>query len=400
VSGSDPLPVAQIPDLRTAPLGHGLRAHWLLDPDIHFLNHGSYGATPRAVLDVQQALRERMERQPVRFMDAELPGLLRGAASEVAEFLGAQGDGLAFVDNATAGVNAVLRSIPFKTGERIVLSRHAYPAVRNAVLHRCRESGAVSVEADVPFPIRGEDEIVSAFAAVIAPGTRLVIADHVSSPLAIVHPVRRLAALCGERGALLLVDGAHAPGMLDLRIEATGADWYVGNCHKWLMAPKGSAFLWAAPHRRAELHPLAISNRWGQGFSAEFDWTGTRDPSAWLAVPAAVAFLRSLGLERYRGRIAALARDAARGLAHAWGVAVPAPEPMFAAMVTVPLPEALAGRGARVLHDALWDRWRIEVPVLDFDHRMWVRISGQIYNELADYEMLGSAVAELAHQSS
>jgi isopenicillin-N epimerase len=401
VSGTPGLSAAAIPELGKAPLGHGLRAHWSLEPDMRFLNHGSFGATPRTVLAEQQAWRDRMERQPVRFMTSELPGLLRAAAGELAGFLGVRGEDLAFVENATAGVNAVLRSIAFRSGERIVLSRYAYPAVRNAVLQRCRETGAVPAEAAVPFPIEDAREIVAAFATALAPGARLAIADHVSSPLAIVQPLREIAGLCREHGLPLLIDGAHAPGMLDLRIGETGADWYVGNCHKWLFAPKGSAFLWAAPHVQAGLHPPVISNRWGEGFVAEFDWTGTRDPSAWLATPAAIAFLRGIGVERYRAYIAGLARDAARALAQGWQVALPAPEAMSAAMVTLPVPEALGAirdDAARV-HDALWERWRIEVPVSDFDGRLWLRISGQVYNEAADYAALEAPVLELAAEA-
>lgn len=386
----------RLPDLSREPPGPGLRRHWALEPGIHFLNHGSYGATPRAVLAAQQAWRERLERQPVRFMNRELPGLLRAAAAELAGFLGARGEDLAFTENATAAVNAVLHSIALRPGDEVVYSRHAYPGVRNALFQACRDSGALPREAAVPFPLAGEDEVVDAIAAAIGPATRLLLVDHVSAFTAVVQPVARLVALGRRHGVPVLVDGAHAPGMLDLGLDGLDADWYAGNCHKWLLAPKGSGFLWAAPRARAGLHPAVISNRWGEGFPGEFDWTGTRDPGAWLATPDAIAFLRALGPARYREWIRALALDAACRLAAAWRVELPAPDAMLGAMVTLPLPAALQGRNAAAIHDALWERWRVEVPVLEIDGRLWVRISGQVYNSLADYEVLADAVLELA----
>jgi isopenicillin-N epimerase len=394
--GIDALAAVTVPDLSAEPLGPGLRRHWVLEPHIHFLNHGSYGATPRVVLEAQGRWRERMERQPVRFMNAELPGLLRAAAGELAGFLGAAGEALAFTENATAAVNAVLRSIGLRPGEEVVCSRHAYPGVKSALLHYCRETGALSREAAVPFPAAGDDEVVQAYAAAMGPATRLLVVDHVSAFTALIQPVARLVALAKRRGVPVLVDGAHAAGMLDLKLDELDADWYAGNCHKWLLAPKGSGFLWAAPRARAGLHPAVISNRWCEGFPAEFDWAGTRDPSAWLATTAAIAFLRSLGVNRYRGYIRALALEAARRIAAAWRVRLPAPPSLLGAMATLPLPQPLQGQKAEEVHDALWTRARAEAPVLEIEGALWVRISGQVYNGLADYEALETAVLELS----
>ncbi|HEX9178932.1 MAG TPA: aminotransferase class V-fold PLP-dependent enzyme [Burkholderiales bacterium] len=385
-----------VPDLSREPLGPGLRRHWTLEPGIHFLNHGSFGATPRAVLEAQGRWRERLERQPVRFMTSELPGLLRAAAGELAEFLGARGEALAFTENATASVNAVLRSLGLRPGDEVLCSRHAYLGVKNALRHHCRHAGAVLREAAVPFPCAGDDEVVDAYAAAVGPATRLVVADHVSAFTAVIQPVARIAALARSRAVPVLVDGAHAVGMLEVRLDELDADWYAGNCHKWLLAPKGSGFLWAAPRAREELHPPVISNRWGQGFPAEFDWAGTRDPSAWLATPEAITFLRGLGLARYREYLHRLALEAADLLATAWKVQSAAPAHLLGAMATLPLPDTLQGRAAADIHDALWEQSRVEVPVLEINGRLWVRISGQVYNGLADYEALAEAVTELA----
>jgi isopenicillin-N epimerase len=214
------------------------RSEWLLDPEISFLNHGSYGAVPRTVLDEQRRLQERMEGDPTRFLALELSQALRSAADRLAMFVKAAGSGLAFIENATAGCNIVLDSARLAPGDEILLTDHGYPAIRKATEHHASRAGAIVTEAKVPFPISDPNEIVEAVASQLGPRTRLVILDHVSSPTAVVFPVRQLTSLSHEAGAKVLIDGAHAPGMLSLDIPAIDADWYVGNCHKWLMAPK------------------------------------------------------------------------------------------------------------------------------------------------------------------
>lgn len=376
------------------PFGHGLRPLWGLEEGMRFLNHGSYGATPKSVLAAQQAWRDRMEAQPVRFFSAEMPHALRAAARVLAEFLGTSGDKLVFVDNATTAVNTVLHGFPWQPGDELVLLRHAYPAVANAVRFVAERYGVTVRTVAVPLPLRDEGQLVESLAAALTPRTRLAVIDHVSSPLALVYPVEALVRLCKERGVRVLVDGAHGPGMLPLDLEKIGADWYTGNCHKWLYSPKGTAFLWAAPE--AQLHPLVISLKLGEGFTEEFDWTGTRDPTPWLAMPVAVGFFRGLGLEAARRYMHELAMGAAGKLTRAWGTALPAPETMLAAMASIPLPDKAERTlaDAKRLHDLLWENHRIEVPVQCIDNRLWVRISGQVYNELEDYEPLADAALE------
>lgn len=377
-----------------AAFGRGLLQHWLLEPDIAFLNHGSYGATPRAVLAAQSEWRSRMERQPVRFMNDELPGALRAAAARLGRFVGAAGDNIAFVDNATTAVNTVLASFDWRAGDEIAVCRHVYPGVRSAIAALERRYGVVMRSAEFPVPLAGAEQVVAAFAAALDARTRLAIVDHVSSPLAVVLPVAEIAALCANRGVPVLIDGAHAPGMLALDLDALGADWYTGNGHKWLYAPKGAAFLWTAPARAAATHPLVISSQWGQGYAREFDWTGTRDTSAWLAVPAALDFFESLGVERARAYMHGLAAEAARLLASRTGTQPLAPPGMFAAMVTLPLPASFGADASAVeaLHRLLVDRYRVEVPLHVIDGRLALRISAQVYNEIRDYERLGDAL--------
>lgn len=379
-----------------AGFGHALRGLWTLDPEIHFLNHGSYGATPRHVLAAQSQWREAMEAEPVRFMADELPVALRAAGARLAGFVGATPSRLAFVENATAGANAVLRSLDWRAGERIVIANHAYPALKNAARFVAQRHGLTVVEARVPWPLPGPDALIAAYAEALAGGARLAIVDHIFSPLAVETPLAPIVALCRAQGTSVLVDGAHAPGLLPLGLDAlgaTGVDWYVGNCHKWLCAPKGCGFIVATPEGQRELHPAVISNYFGEGFEREFGWTGTGDPSARLAVTAALDFIAALGAERYRDALREQARDAAARIAAAWNVAPGAPAAMFAAMVTLPLPVAEPATPEAVV------RWRlkllrehrIEVPVIPIEGRLWVRISAQVYNEPADYDALARA---------
>lgn len=215
------------------------RAAWLLDPSFTFINHGSFGAAPRSVLVEQDAWRCRMEAHPGDFF-ARLPRLLRDTADNLASFLGGAGHDYAFVDNASAGCNAVLASLRLSPGDEILITNDVYPAVATAVAHFTANTGVRVIEAKAPFPVVRCSEIVDAIAPALSSRTRLAIFDHITSPTAVIFPVRELTALAHNVGAKVLIDGAHAPGMLDLDIPSIGADYYVGNCHKWLMAPKGS----------------------------------------------------------------------------------------------------------------------------------------------------------------
>ncbi len=374
--------------------GHGLRPLWLLDPATTFLNHGSYGACPRAVLAVQQEWRARMEHQPVRFMTATLPAAMQEARAALAGFLGAGPDDLVFVENATGGVNAVLRSLALGEGDEVLTTSHGYGAVRNAIRHVCGGGGAVLVEAPVPFPLPDAARAVAAIAERLGPRTRLVVIDAVTSPTATLLPVTEIAALCRAAGVRLLVDAAHAPGMIPLDLPALGADWVTGNAHKWLFAPKGCAFLWARAEAQLGLHPTVISHGLDRGFAAEFDWVGTRDPSAWLSTPAAIGFWKALGGPALMARNRTLANEAAQLLAQAWGTPIGAPAAMRAAMAAVALPGAETADPvlAAAIYDRLCLEHRIEVPIVPFAGRLWVRVSAQAYNDLDDYSRLADAV--------
>lgn len=377
--------------------GLELRKHWMLAPDMHFLNHGSFGATPRVVLAAEQQWQVRMESQPVDFMVRELPGLLRMAAGELANFLGAKPEDLAFVENATAAVNSVLRAYPWQVGDELLLCSHSYPAVKNAANFVARQFGIKLREFDFCFPLQDEAEMLHAFSSSITANTRMAIIDHISSPLAIIYPLQKMLDICRSHGVKTLVDGAHVPGMLPLKIETLGADWYLGNCHKWLFAPKGCAFLWAAPNAQDFLQPLVVSLRMDEAFPANFDWVGTRDPSAWLAITAALQFYHEMGGAAIPQRLHEFVIAVATNLAKAWQVELPAPVQQYGAMVTLPLPlpRGATQSQANALRDKLWGDYRIEVPLFSLQGRLWARISAQLYNVEADYEALAKAVLQL-----
>lgn len=362
-----------------------------------FLNHGSFGATPRRVLRAQERWRLALERQPIRFMIDTLPLALRDAACELAEFLGAQGKDLAFVDNATTGVNAVLRSLTLEAGDEILTTSHVYPAVGKTIGYVCRRSGARAVHVPVPFPCQGPQDVVERISAAITDNTRLLVIDHVTSATALVLPVEEIVAEARARGLPVLVDGAHAPGMLPINLPAIGADWYTGNCHKWLCGCKGSAFLWANPESqlaRDDVHPPVISHFLDSDWPAEFDYIGTRDYSPWLAVPEALAFLRALGVDRLLEHNRKLVREGARLLEETLGISPAAPDSMLGSIITLPWPgpEEPSEDSALALRRHLWDEHRIELMLICFDARLWFRISAQAYNEIGDYQCLADVL--------
>jgi isopenicillin-N epimerase len=387
--------------------GRPMLEHWLLDPAVTYLNHGTVGAPPRRALAAQQAIRDEIERQPSRFLLRELSTVrvgvgagadrprLRVAAEAVAAFVGASGEDLAFVDNATTGANAVLRSLPLAAGDELLVTDLGYGGVVNAARHAARERGALLRTVQMPDdPGMGPGAFVAAIDGALGPRARLLIVDHITANTALLLPVAEIAARCRVKGVLVLVDGAHAPGAIALDIPALGADWYVGNLHKWAWAPRSSGILWAARERQSGLHHPVIS--WGldQGLAAEFDMPGTRDPTAHLAAPAALDFMRELGVDAVRRYNHELAWRGAHRLAELWDVRFTVPESMIGTMAAVPLPAALGSTrdDAAVLRDALLFADGIEVHVHARTGRLWARISAQIYNDLGDVERLGAAV--------
>jgi isopenicillin-N epimerase len=384
-------------------------ALWPLDPAVVFLNHGSFGACPTEVLHHQAALREQMEAEPVRFLSRELDDRLDQARTALAAFLGADPDDLAFVTNATSGVNAVLRALRFAPGDELLTTDHVYNACRNTLDFVTARTGARVNVAPIPFPLTSPDVVVDAVLARVTPRTRLVLLDHVTSPTGLVLPLERLTAELAGRGVEILVDGAHAPGMVPLELRTLGVTYYSGNCHKWLCAPKGSAFLWVRRDRQADIHPLTISHGANSRrpdrsrFRLEFDWTGTSDPTAWLTVPKAIEYVGSLlpgGWPEVMAANRRLAIAAREVLCRAAGTAAPCPDEMIGSLASVILPDNPTSdndwRRADPLQRRLFDDWGIEVPVMRWPawpHRL-IRVSAQLYNTASHYTRLAEALAK------
>jgi isopenicillin-N epimerase len=373
--------------------GMPLRRRFLLERGTAFLNHGSFGATPRAVLAAADRWRRRMEANPDRFLRYVLPGALRAAAARLAAFVHAREKDLVFAENATAGVNAVLRSLELRPGDEILANTHTYNAVRQTIREVCRRSGAKLVEARVELPIEDVEGLIFPILNRLTRKTKLVVMDHISSPTGLVFPVKRVAAAARARGAKVLVDGAHAPGQLALDIPSLGVDWYAGNCHKWLFAPKGCGFLWARRGAQAGIHPPVISHGYGRGFAAEFDWTGTRDFSSWLAVPDALDFFRNLRPERVRAYCHELVTRKAAEISGAWHTRCDGPAQLHGSLMAIRLPEHLQRRDPVQLMAEWVNRHRIVVPAMAIDGVLWARISAQVYNVPGDYERLLELVA-------
>lgn len=403
------------------PFGHAWLAGFPLEPGGLYLNHGTVGVTPLDVLRARAAIVDEIERHPARFMLRELmrlgastaatpsdtPPRLRTAVAPIARFLGAEPDGMVFVDNATSGICAVLRSIDLAPGDEILLPDHAYGGIERAASFIARERGATVRTFPLPFPDPTPGRVLDALAAAIAPATTIAILDHVTSESALVLPLAEMATLCRSRGVAVLVDGAHAPAAIPVDLAAladAGVDWYAANLHKWAFAPRACGVLWAAPERRQGLHPNVIS--WGvsdDDWLAEFDWTGTRDPSPWLAAPAGIAFIEQrLGTDAMRAHNHALAWQAATDLSSRWGRAWTTPESMIGCMAAVPLPARLGPPDpatAQRLRDVLFFDHDIELAVLARAGALWARLSMQVYNEVVDLERLAVAVDAISPAS-
>jgi isopenicillin-N epimerase len=379
---------------------------WMLDPDVVFLNHGSFGASPRPVLEYQSAIRARMEKEPVLFF-RQLEELADHARSALGAFVGADPDDLAFMPNATTGVNTVLRSLEFESGDEILITDHTYNACRNAAVLAAERSGARVVTASVPFPISAPEEVVTAILDKVSPRTRLLLVDHVTSPTALLFPIESIVQEMAEHGIDTLVDGAHAPGMIPVDIDTIGAAYYTANAHKWMCAPKGAAFLQVRRDRQAGILPTVISHGANSlrtdrsRFRLLFDWTGTTDPTAHLAIPVAIETMASLlpggwpELMRHNHEQALDARDL---LIQALGINPPAPDGMLGSMAAVPVPDASGPHhhfSLPDLQERLWENHHIEVPVNAWPKwpHLLLRVSAQIYNQVQQFEHLAGLLS-------
>lgn len=383
-----------------------LRSAWTLDPGVTYLNHGSFGPAPDVVRRARERYSEELEREPMDFIVRRMEGRLDGALQTLGRFIGAAPGNLAFVPNATCAMNVVIASTPLEPGDEILLTDQEYGAVLRMWGQHCGRFGARTVSATLPSPPQSTEEIVTAIMSRVTPHTRMIIVSHVTSQTATVFPVTEICRAARARGVPVCIDGPHALAMRDLRLDDIGCDYYCASGHKWLSGPIGCGFLYVAPRRKQTLTPAIVS--WGRSLSGqpgrwqdELHWFGTYDPAPYLAIPDAIAFLESIGLDKFRSETHALARVARSRLMEQIG-AVPVTEDSrdwYGSMVTLRLPqlpatEAWPGK-PHPLQVALWEQDRIEVPVFQWKSSVCLRVSCHLYNDEADIERLVGALARL-----
>jgi isopenicillin-N epimerase len=382
-----------------------------IDPAVVFLNHGSFGACPRPVLAEQARLRERLEADAIDFFLRQLPDLWDAARAKVAAFVGADPQDLVFVTNASQGVSTVLHSLRFEAGDEVLASTHGYNACNNAVKRACERSGATAVFAQVPFPLESPEQVIESVLAGVTPKTKLAVLDHVTSPSGLIFPIERLVKALAERGVPALIDGAHAPGMVPLNLNALGAAYYTGNLHKWVCSPKGAGLLWIRRDLQNGIVPLVTSHGANSPRKdrprlwLEFDWPGTMDPTPMLCAATAIDFTAAQpgGWDGVRARNRELVLWGRDLLCRTLDVRPPAPDEMIGSLAAVSLPPRPAAgppRDALTMHpvqQALWEQHRIEVPVFDFPQpgRSVIRIAAQRYNTRAQYELLARVLPAL-----
>lgn len=365
----------------------GAREDFVLDPDVVFLNHGSFGATPRPVLDAQTAWRARMEAEPVLFLDRQIHDLLDQSRIAAARFLRADPAGLVFVPNATTGINTVVHGLRLTADDEVLTTDHAYPAVRH-LLDTCPARLIVA-----PIPLPPPADITERIAACITPRTKLLVIDQVASPTGLRFPVEQVVLAARARGVPVLVDGAHAPGMLDVDIDALAPDFWAGNFHKWACAPKGAGALWVSEPYRDALRPLVTSHDYLVGLHRLFDWLGTYDPTPFLTIPAALEVAQRWGgwdaVRAHNNALAATGREIVAASLDAEQVV---PDALAAAMTVVPAPGITTREAGRAMTERLYSEHRIEVPVVSWNGTGYARLSAHVYNTESDYEALADAL--------
>ncbi|MBF6591694.1 MAG: aminotransferase class V-fold PLP-dependent enzyme [Ktedonobacterales bacterium] len=369
--------------------------HYLVRPDTAYLNHGSYGARPRPVFAAYQHWQRELEAQPTEFLARRLPALLAEARATLAGYVGTSPDNLVFVPNATHGMNIIARSLELAPGDEVLGTDHEYGAVERTWRFVCERQGARYRTQPISLPVTSAEAIIEQLWRGVTERTRMIVVSHISSPTALVFPVAEIARRAAAQGMLTAVDGAHAPGQLDLNLEAIGTDFYVGNGHKWLSSAVGAGFLYARPDRQHLLKPLVVSWGWEprepglSPFQDYFGWIGTDDPAAYLSMPAAIAFQRAHEWWKVRAACHALARQAQARIESVTGLSPISPDApeWWAQMCVAPLP-VNRNFSAKELQARLWDEYQVEIPIVEWQRYRFARLSIQAYNSVADVERL------------
>ena len=381
---------------------------WSLAPDVLHLNHGSFGACPSQIIEEQTQLRQQMESNTLRFFEQELPELLETARKAWGLFLGAPAQDLVFLDNATTGISTVLSNLDLIAGDLILVTDHGYNACSNAARYFTKRASAEIDLINLPFPGSDTNEFIERILGACTSRTRLLLIDHITSPTALIMPLEEIVPAVQQRGIQVLVDGAHAPGMLPVRLAELGADYYTGNCHKWMCAPKGTAFLYVKPEHQLNLHPLTISHGMNRPvgastrFRLEFDWVGTRDLTGFLTLPALIEYMGGISNEGWAGIMArnrALALEARDLICQELGLESPCPVDMIGSLATVCLPVPKKGtfidyHAVDPLKEILRHNHGIEVSLSAWPSPAgrYLRVSAQLYNSLVHYQQLTKAL--------
>jgi isopenicillin-N epimerase len=384
-----------------APIAEAGR-QFLLRPGIAFLNHGSYGACPQPVFETYQRWQRELQSQPVEFLGRRLPELLAQARENLGAYVGVNADDLVFVPNATHAGNIVARSLELQPGDEVLGTNHEYGAVERTWRFICEQRGAYYQSQSIPLPVTTPEALVEQLWQGVTARTRVLVVSHITSPTALTFPVAEICRRAAAQGILTVVDGAHAPGHIDLNLGALGADFYFGNCHKWLSAPVGAAFLFVRPDRQRLLRPLVVSWGWqavkpsSSSFQDYFGWTGTDDPAAYLSVPAAIAFQAEHDWPSVRTACHALAAQARERIAALTGLPQVYPDATdwWVQMCAIPLP-LQEGVTREALHARLWQEFGVEAPITDWGGQRFVRVSIQAYNSPRDVDRLVEALETL-----
>jgi isopenicillin-N epimerase len=379
---------------------NNLRRQFLLDPSVTFLNHGSFGATPKPVYREYQGWQREMEKQPVEFLGRRLTKLLADSRAELGGYLGTHGDNLVFTQNVTVSINIVAHSLELGAGDEVLTTDHEYGAIDRTWRFLAKERGFTYINQSIATPLVSEKQFVEALWSRVTPRTRLICISHITSPTAIIFPIREIIRRAREAGIITVVDGAHVPGQIPLNLDSLGADFYGGNLHKWLCAPKGAGFLFARPEVQPLLKPFVVS--WGyesdspsgSNFIDHNEWWGTRDHAAFLAVPAAIRFQEENDWDEVRESCHQLATYAQNRICELTNLAPahPLTGNWFAQMTAAPLPMQT---DLALLKNRLYDEYRIEVPMTENNGNKFVRISVQGYNTRRDLDKLIRALGNL-----
>jgi isopenicillin-N epimerase len=377
---------------------NSLSDYFLLDPSITFLNHGSFGATPIPVFEEYQRYQRELENEPVEFLGRQASPRLQQARQLLADYLHAQRDEIVFVPNATHGINIVAHSLDLHPGDEVLTTDHEYGAMDRTWQFLSQQKGFTYRSCEIPLPLIDKDQFVNHFFSQVTPHTRVIYLSHITSPTALIFPIREICNRARELNILTVIDGAHAPGQIELDLSLLGADFYTGNCHKWLCAPKGSAFLYAKKERQHLIQPLVVSWGWHaekpgpSQFVDYLEWTGTDDISSYLSVPAAIEFQSSSNWPQIRSECHELAIWVSRELTRLFKLAPLSSSDFFAQMVAIPLP--VIGDPV-ALQQRLFNEYHIEVPIVPWKEKTLIRVSVQGYNDRNDLEKLLLALKEI-----